>query len=268
MAHYIMSILQNPSDALYVADVDLSNPALRAMTECLSLFPFIFILDEADQLNDIKSGTFTSGFEQLRRALSYLIPQTNIFFLTLGTESTIRDLNPSPRDDSLRYVQRKELLDPIVLLSNYSVYSRDLYPIENVKLTREILLNPIFFKLLATIGHPLWLSIPFNNLVGLAKHKLMNESVESKNHVLVLWMIRAGLMANPLDLNTRTLIVSQMASLFNLTPDLARMIVFYPSEPVLALACREILNDLNYSGPDVLFKKLDEFLETVYVDRG
>ncbi len=115
----------------------------------------------------------------------------------------------------------------------------------------------------------MWSSCPFDLVVGLAEIKLQNGSSSSLKYVLVLWMIRAGLMANPLDLNSRSLIASQMASLFNLSDDLARMIAFYPSEPVLAMACRNLTNQLNGEHlEDQLFFKMEELFESVQADRG
>ena len=196
--------------------------------------------------------------------------QTNVFFLSLGTRSTVHDLNPEPRDDSKRYTKRTKLLKPIVLLSNSSIFAKDAYPTEKLKLSPDVLKNSLFFKYLVILGHPLWSSIPFNKIVHLATEKLKNGFGKNDyRYVLVLWMIRAGLMANPLDMNTRSLVASQMATLFNLSEDLARMIVFYPSEPVLAMACRRILSEINLPSADEhLFTELEELVEAVQVDRG
>ncbi len=261
---------QVPSASQREVDSVKNDPAVKAMKKCLDLIPFTIVLDEADQLNGNDPNHCSHGFEQLRRALSYLQPKTNIFFLSLGTRSTVHDLNPEPRDDSKRYTGiRRNLLQPIVLQSNCSVFAKDKYPVEKLKLTFDNLKNPILFKFLATLGHPVWLSTPFESIINLAVKKLKNGSESSGKHVMVLWMIRAGLMANPLDLNTRSLIASQMATLFNLSEDLVRMIVFYPSEPILAMACRRILAEVNYhTHQEVLFSKLEEFFEAIQLDRG
>ncbi len=76
-------------------------------------------------------------------------------------------------------------------------------------------------------------------------------------------------MTNPLGFNTRSLIASQMASLFNLSDDLARMIVFYPSDPVLAMACRNLTNQMNNELlEDKLFCQLEELFESLQADRA
>ncbi len=121
LAEYIKDILANPPNAIDNKS-QINNDAIVAMKACLEAFPFVFIFDEADQLNDNKTQAFSSGFEHLRRALSYLIPSTNVFFLTLGTKSTVHDLNPTPRDDSKRYQKRNKLFSPILLLSNGSIF--------------------------------------------------------------------------------------------------------------------------------------------------
>ncbi len=238
LAFYIKSILDNPSTSLSpeaqtnLCDFDRRAAMLIAFS--LKLFPFIFVLDEADDLNrpsaqvpmDSSQSAVITGFEIIRRALSYLIPGTNIFFLTLGTRSDVHDLSPPSRENSQRLMRRRFTPKPIILLSNTSTFSKQEYPLEKLTISQAVLKNPVFFKLLATLGHPLWASRSFEAIVPLAESKLQNGSGTTLDYVLCIWMIRAGLAANPMDLNTRTLIASHMATLFDLDEELARMIVF------------------------------------------
>ena len=280
IAKYIQIILDDPFSAL---DDQLKAIIPRrvstAISKCLALFPFIFVLDKADELtnfagwisNDDSSNFRVTGFEVLRRAISYLLPCTKIFFLTLGTRSDILDLNPPLREiNSGRLKERNVSLRPIILISNTSIFSKEEFPIKDVKVDYEVLQNPVFFKYLVTLGHPLWSSLVFNSVVGVASAKIVNDSSESYNFVPVLWMIRAGFAANPLSLSTRRLIASHMATLFDLSPDLANMIVFYPSDPILALGCRSLINSLCKipSAEEHLFSKLEELFEGVQIDRG
>ena len=105
----------------------------------LKRFPFIVVLDEADLLANrlvtkIKTGSLSpfskriSCFELLRRSISYLIPETKIFFMTLGTKSTVIDLNPPIIDNSSRYEIRSKIPFPIILSSNCNIFF-DKYPI-------------------------------------------------------------------------------------------------------------------------------------------
>ena len=272
IASYIKLILDDPLSAALEKN---SRDASNLLSQCLNLFPFIFVIDEADELSaqtesfrqDNYQKVTIPGFEVVRRALSYLIPQTKIFFLTLGTRSDIIDLNPPLRENSARLVNRQSMPKPILLLSNTSTFTKYDFPIESLNISYDALLNPIQFKHLATLGHPLWSSRPFNEIVDLAKIKLLNGSQSSFEYVLCIWMIRAGLAANPLDIQTRSLIASHMATLFDLDEQLIRMIVFYPSDPILALACRQLITELP-KNQELLFSMLDKFFELAQIDRG
>ncbi len=264
-------ILNNHFESYERVDADI----LKEMQECLQSFPFVFILDEANELSrKPKESDEMTGFEVLRRAISYLKVSTKIFFLTLGTKSDVYDLNPPIRDNSKRLLTRTVTLPPITLLSNTSVFVQDKYPFEKLVINHKVLKNPFLLKYLVTLGHPLWTSIPFNQAAALASEKIVNGCVDigSFDYALVLWMIRAGLMANPIDLHTRILIASHMATVFGFSSDLAQMIVFYPSDPVLALGCRKLLLKPSSSEGNQLFsslfQKLDEFFEAVKIDRG
>ncbi len=281
IAIYIQKILDDPSLALRTEDYTASTQSILAaklIGACLLKFPFLVVLDEADTLdkpikvsaNDDFSLVKVTQFEVLRRAISYLVPGTKIFFLTLGTRSDIHNLNPPLRENSRRLQGRNELPRPILLLSNTSVFSEEEYPIEKLHLNQEVLKNPMLFKFLATLGHPLWSSIKFDSLIAIASAKIINGSEAKYKYVIPLWMIRAGLAASPKDMNTRTLIASHMATLFDLSPDLTRMLVFYPSDPILAITCRHITSEY-LSKPednDKLYSMLSELSEAVQVDRG
>ena len=271
VAGYIKDLLHLKSWTLPDAESSLNDVILEAMKSFLSAFPFLFVLDEADELDDkALPKRSPSSIQILRRALSYLTPGTRIFFLTLGTKSDIYDLNPPLIENSGRSLFRTKSFQPIILLSNTSIFSKSDLPLEKLKLDQTTLTNPVMFKYLVTPGHPIWSSIPFDQIISLAEEKLLNGSAASFKYVLVIWMIRAGLMASPTDLNTRTLIASHMATLFDLSPDLMKMVVFYPSEPILAIACRNLLRDRLFDSPNIvqLFQKLTEFFEAVDFDQG
>ncbi len=279
LAFYIKSILDNPLTSLSPETqtnlCDMDRRAATLIASSLNLFPFIFVLDEADDLNrpsaqvpmDSSQSAVITGFEIIRRALSYLIPGTNIFFLTLGTRSDVHDLSPPSRENSQRLMRRRFTPKPIILLSNTSTFSKQEYPLEKLTISQNVLKNPVFFKLLATLGHPLWASRSFEAIVPLAESKLQNGSWTTLDYVLCIWMIRAGLTANPMDLNTRTLIASHMATLFDLDEELARMIVFYPSDPILALGCRRLIRQMR-GFDEKLFSMLENHFEAAQIDRG
>jgi hypothetical protein len=169
---YIADILKLPSKAAPTDDVDMANPteavsqeykelvtfkrkmAWIALTEILYSFPFLFVLDEADELNNGINPSSMSQFENLRRAISYIEIEAKVFCLTLGTKSDVHDLNPPIRENSARIPLRNRSLSPIILLSNSSIFLQE-YPIEKIKINHNILKNPVFFKFLVTLEHPL-----------------------------------------------------------------------------------------------------------------
>jgi hypothetical protein len=286
LSKYISDILKLPSKAAPADDADMVNSteavseeykelvtfkrklAWIALGNFLHSFPFLFILDEADELNNRINPGAMSQFENLRRAISYIEMETNVFYLTLGTKTDVHNLNLPICENSARIPLRNRSLSPIILLSNTSIFSQE-YPIEKIKINHKILKNPVFLKFLVTLGHPLWCSVPFDKMISVAFKKIINGTSKTLDYVLVLWMVRAGLMANSIDLNTRSLVASHMATIFDFSPDLVHMIVFYPSEPVMAIACRCLMYELAMAGNfHFLFQKLNEMLEAVKIDSG
>ena len=154
IAKYIKSALDDPSVAIKfkVPLKQTKTPVVQAMKRCLESMPFIFVLDEADELHQIQEGRM-NGFENLQRAISYLRPRTKLFFLALGTKSIAHNLKPPVRDNSARDVIRFKLPAPIVLLSDSSVFSQEVFPLKDVRSSGAIEKQEKGIKRKTNAGH-------------------------------------------------------------------------------------------------------------------
>jgi hypothetical protein len=239
-----------------------------------SKFPFLFVLDEADILSSFKIipkdlDRKVSGLEIIKRALGYVRQDTDSLFLTLGTKSDVFDINPPMIDFSAHLLNRISRLDPITLTSNSNIFSKD-YPISGLSPTYALIRNPFFFKFICTLGHSLWSSYPFNEIVPIALKKLKNASAGSNEYFLPIWMIRTGLATNPLHKKGNSLVEGHMATLHNNVQE--NFIVSYPSEPILAIASR-IAMTVNENGKPLyddasIFDILKDNTEAVSLDIG
>ena len=237
----------------------------------LKKFPFIFVFDEAELLAK-QSFDFDyfgttkkiTGFQVLRRALSYIEESTKIIAITLGTKSNIVDLNPPIEDNSLRFKVRKSLPKPIVLSGNLNIFSK-VFSVKNLNPHYELFKNQIFFKYLVTRGHAIWSSLPYNEIISVGQTKIKNGTSDTHDYVLALWMILTGLAANPLNVEAKTLVSSHMGYLIDLRDDLNNLIVAYPSEPILAIVAHKLIDELE---GDELFSVLKKKYEAVDLNCG
>jgi hypothetical protein len=233
-------------------------------------FPFLFTLDEAELLanrNFTQKGRGIrriTGFEIVRRAISYLQTGTNILFLTLGTKSNAIDLNPPVVDNSARFINRYVMPFPIILSSNLNIFSMR-FPISELNVSYKLLKNSHMLKFLCTLGHSIWCSLPYDSCVSTAMTKIINGSSESYDYVLPIWMILTGLSANPFRREAGGLVASNMAYLLDISKDLSSLLVMYPSEPILAMAAHALIDFLPV---DKIFRKLHEKLEVLQFDQG
>ena len=205
-----------------------------------------------------------TGFEIVRRAISYLQTGTNILFLTLGTKSNVIDLNPPVIDNSARFTERYVMPFPIILSSNLNIFSMR-FPISDLNVSYKLLKNSHMLKFLCTLGHSIWCSLPYDLCVSIAMTKIKNGSSENYDYVLPIWMILTGLSANPFRREAGGLVASNMAYLLDISNDLSSLLVMYPSEPILAMAAHALIDELPV---DKIFGKLHEKLEVLQFDQG
>ena len=265
VSEFVFKILKNPELCFNRSLTDEEISICRSLASQILSFPFIFVIDEAEVLAKKTNFRSLNGFEAFRRAMSYLKPNTNILILTLGTKSNIIDLNPRVVDSSKRYKKRKELPFPIILSSNLNILSKE-YPPHSVNPTYEMLLNPFYFKYLCTLGHGIWSSLPFDTVINNGKDKIINGTSQDSEFVLFLWMILTGMAANPLSVESGTMVANHMGYLLDISDDLKRLLVMYPPEPILAMIAHVIIDD-NISN-DELFSVLQKKLDAADIDRG
>lgn len=271
VSSYIKLILKDPSKCFEQSSLTNDQKLFcSALAEALRKFPFLFVVDEAEILSKhvtLKSvnGKNINQFEALRRAFSYLEPETNILFLTLGTKSNIIDLNPDITEESKRLKKRKKLPFPIILSSNLNIWSRK-FPAYSVNPSYEAILNPLYFKYLCTLGHGIWSSFHFGAVVSTGAEKIVNGTSKSFDYVIVLWMILTGMAANPLSVEAGSIVAKHMGYLLDISEDLKRLIVMYPPEPILAIIAHTIID--NQITDDALFSVLQRKLEATDIDRG
>lgn len=271
VAKYIDEILLNPAKCLSVLESDdiKSESICQHISEKLSTFPFVLVIDEAELLAEesialVNSHKSVTGFQVLRRALSYLEKKSKIIVLTLGTKSNVLDLNPPVEDNSKRFSVKMSVPDPIILSSNLNILSKE-YSVKYLKPGYKLLTNPLFYKYLVTRGHGIWSSLPYNGLISIAESKIKNGTSETHEYILALWMILTGLAANPLSVEAKTLVSSHMAHLVDLRDKISRLIVAYPSEPILGIVAHRLIDELE---GDELFSVLRKKYEAVDLDNG
>jgi len=225
--------------------------------------PFVLIFDEAPLLSEmVNARANVSRFRLLRRALHALGTSSYSVFLLLGTKANYVDLSPEIRDDSLRDSNRKNVLPAFIVSRNWDIFGE---PISKLEISDKVMLDPRFALMLFSLGRPLWSSLSISKVVKIAVTKLRNSSLESGEAYYACWCIRTGLPAGPRFVELcHHLIKSNMATLLNVHPSGKLMNVCYPSEPVLAMAAKEIIakNPVDY------FTKINQFLRINEINRG
>jgi hypothetical protein len=275
----ITGLLTSPAEFL---SLDPDNDGLvtkisEILARNFNSFPFLYVVDEADLLathqfdqliapGSSSHSRIVNGLEVFRRAISYIEPSAPIIFLTLGTKSDVSVLNPPVIDISARYPNRTKFLAPIVLTSNSNIFSLK-FPIYKLEPKYGMLLNPLMMKFLTTLGHGLWGNYPFDSVVEMAKYKLVNGSQNQGTYLISIWLSRTGLTAKPA-YPARKLVSNHMATLLSVSEDLKDLVVTYPSEPIISMACKQLTSEIDVSKEDILFAHLKDNLEWVSIDGG
>lgn len=230
-----------------------------------SKYPFILFLDEMENINQFIVPGRISAVHIVRRALHLLDSDTRLLVVAIGTNCDALDFTPAIRDNSLRILVRKNLLPPFILSGNWDIFDHS-YPTRNFEVTRELLLNRAMFNLLVSMGRPLWSSCPLNEVIKIAQAKLRNGAEKSYGALLAQLMVRSSLTVNVHHILSRTLIRSYMIIVNYISTDARDMKIGYSSEPVLAMAARNLLKEK--STRDLAFRALLEFLQKQAIDKG
>ncbi len=235
--------------------------------------PFLLVFDELSILEPQKLDRL-NGFHIIRRALHVLLHECNIAALAVGTNSNIIEFQKEATSDSVRHAKRKNFIPPFVPGFNHDVlwgYVYDnqqtaKYDLSKVKLSHDLLLNPRFEQLLISLGRPLWSSLLISKISGVATLKLKNGHMDSGESFLAMWAIRAGICIHPSHKVTKTMVKSIMATCFHSSTDGKELLIGYPSDPVLAWAARNVMNELQ--DEPAIYEKLLKFYNSGAVDTG
>ena len=224
--------------------------------------PLVIVLDEVHLLSEMDPALGIARLSLLRRAMHALGTHSGIVFVTLGTKSDYKDLNPIAGTDSLRDFDRTEIYPPLIVSRNTDIFRSQ---VARLSISSEMLKDPRMVLVRFSMGRPLWCSLAISEVVRIAGIKLANSSLESGQAFVACWMLRTGIPASPHMVETsRHLLKSNMATLLDIHPELPLMNVCYPSEPVLAMAA----NDLVSRNLIAYFKNLRNHLVCKGFDRG
>lgn len=230
--------------------------------------PFVIVFDELSLLLDIKFPNHLNLFHIIRRAL-HLLPATNrynLLIVGIGTNGDVSVFHKELNDDSLRYLDGKMFLPPLIMGSNWDIF-KSFIKLKDFKLSFDNALNPKMIKLLCTFGRAMWSSLPFTSMIPVAKKKLRNGSDTKFYTALAIWSIRTGLALNSDLVVSRTLLRSYMAILYSINFKSESMSIGYPSEPMLAITAREYIKEGKFSF-HCLLRELHEFVQTRPIDKG
>lgn len=227
--------------------------------------PFLVILDEADNLNEMQERGRCKGVNIVRRALHLLNPTTKILTVAVGTNSDVLDFIPALNDNSLRFAERQKLLPPLILSRNWDIFSSD-YKFHLIEISKATLLNMGMFNCILTMGRPVWCSFKINEAVSMAEAKLKNGDPSKFGALFALLNSRAPHNINPHHLLSKTLARSYMARIKYVSSDGREMKVSYSSEPVLAMASRNILSDKHKR--HLAFLALKKYIQGQAIDKG
>lgn len=232
----------------------------------LSKYPFLLFLDEADYLNELTARGRLPGVHIVRRALHLLDADTRLLTVAIGTNSDVMDFTPSVNDNSLRFITRKELLPPITLSCNWEIFSNK-YPLENLEMTRERLQSgKSMFKILVSMGRPLWSSCFLSKVILTCEAKLKNGDPFCAGARMAVLLVRSNTGVNTNHILSRSLIRSYMALVNYVSTDGRGIKISYSSEPVLAMAARNLLKE--HELRELSFRSMKMFLEQQAIDKG
>jgi hypothetical protein len=231
--------------------------------------PFVIVFDELSLLLEMEFKNHINLFHIIRRALHLLPPEDplNLLVAGIGTNGDVSIFHKELNADSLRYITRNMFLPPLILGSNWDIF-KNFIKLNDFKLSFNNVLNTNMIKLLCSFGRAMWSSLPFTTIIPVAQKKLVNGSETTFYTSLAIWSIRTGLSLNSDLVIARTLLRSYMAIAYSISYDSESMNIGYPSEPILAIAARDFLKNLDSFSFKCLLQNLCEFVQMRPVDKG
>ena len=221
----------------------LSNEIPR-ITDKKDNFPFLLFLDEFDVFNEMTGKVRLPGLQIVRKALNMLSTTKNsaIMVVAIGTNCDVLDYAISDRDSSLGHSKRVHLLPTFFLSGNWDIFNYEI-DYHKIEMSPSVLLNSSYFNVLVSFGRALWSSCKLENVMDVAEAKLKNGDNSCLGSRLVLLLVRANLSVNVHHVLARILVRSYMTILQYVSTDAKNIKISYSSEPVLAMASRNILKE-------------------------
>jgi hypothetical protein len=260
---FIQTYLSPASNSANLAAGESDNFYQIWPNENQESFPFLVILDEASVLNELAGPGQMSTLTIIRRALHFIPPSSSFLVVTLGTNCDISILNEPVTDNSLRYVERSNLLYPLIVTGNWDIHLEE-SKLHELVVDGNLLRNHRTLLLSSSFGRPLWSSLALDYMIPAAVAKLGNGCTDLFTPMIATWCIRVGLSVDADSKLSEKLLRSHMAILVAASSDSERIIVNYSAEPILAIAAREFIK----RNRDDYFKSLLKFVEGVPTDRG
>ncbi len=261
------------------------NKYISSMAENIKSFckeinfngPFLLLFDEADQFIYKKSASI--GFTIIRRAIHILGPVVPIFAVAISTKAEFHTFHKTVTDASMRHPNKNTLLPPFILAQNWDSIWLDprlaeafpsrkgKFDLTQIPVNSRVLLNKRYGQLLLTLGRPIWSSVLAADAVPLAVAKLKNGSWDTGESILAIWMLRAGLSISPIPEISNALLKNIMGYVLWGSELNKPLYLIYPSDPVVALAAREILSS-HPANLQKLFADLVKYMNLQVVDCG
>ena len=264
-------------DALWVTATYLLNFICGKYSECLNekypelIMPTLFVKDEARAyLECVKHDDFDEerSFFHYMRLSEYFFPRelknaARITLSVLDTFGTVANFVPSELPDpSLRIIKANKIFPPFLY------FGWQIKPLSNPKTAELQQVN------LLNTGRFLWNSYKsVNTALAVAKLKLLGvtsvSDVEcSTEQSLAILGARSALSFHAEEKISYQLLQSHAATLYYITPDRSRLVVGFPSEPMLAFASSSLLNDHQNISWKKCLEKLNNCLQTGVVQAG
>jgi len=228
---------------------------------------FLFCIDEARVLISPTDEKSISPFRFLRRALRG-IKWNGFFVLLLDTLSKISNFAPPKSADSSSQDTSDlplKLFYPYFQLTTMDTFKSNTYDNESWNL--------------AKFGRPLYISYlescdndpqAINNLKNLLRRKLFgraNSFENSKQEISSLAILSSviGLDVSPQSQLVSELVALHMATCLSVSEDRERLIIAYPSEPLLSEVALEFMSDLMLPG---ILRQFNPLLKKSLVEPG
>ena len=264
----ILSLVNIIPDEKYSYGLDLkliksimtANPSSGSF-----IFPFLIFLDEADYLNELSGKGRVPGVHVVRRALHLLGVKAHLLVVAIGTNSDTLDFSLSVKDNASRYYDRRNHLPPLTLSCNWDIFSKDIY-YGDLELTEAVLKSISMFKVLVSMGRPLWSSCNFDEVVSTCEAKLRNGHAMCLGSLMARLLVRASSSVNTHHVLSRSLVRSYMALVNYVSTDGKNLKISYSSEPILAMAARNLLS--THQSREDAFRAMKQFIKMQAIDKG